>query len=107
MSEPLLVDTGPIVAILSPKDPYHHQCFEIARNRTSPLLTCWPVVTEAAWLLGKVPTGVTRLLQSIVQGLCEIVDHDRGAAPWLLEFTEKYADLGVQVADASLVYLAE
>ncbi len=49
----VLMDGGPLVAILSRDDASHERCVaELAELRV-PLITCWPVMTEVLWLLGK------------------------------------------------------
>lgn len=105
--EQVLVDTGPLVALLRPDDAKHLVCVEQVRSLRHPLLTSWPVLTEAAWLLRNSPLGVSQLLLQIQQGLILPLDLDSASLAWLGTFLEKYRDLGAQLADASLCYLAE
>lgn len=102
----LLVDTGPIVAILVESDQYHEVCVETLRQIQTPLLTCWPVITEAAWLLREYPMALRRLLSSfrgLPFQLLPLGEPDLLAIDTILH---KYRELGVQLADASLVHLA-
>jgi uncharacterized protein len=69
----VLTDTGPLVAILSATDQYHEVCLQTVQNLRGPLLTCWPVITEAAWLLQNTPVAFERLLRSISDGAVEIL----------------------------------
>jgi len=100
------VDTGPIVAILSASDEHHEACTAELRRIKLPLLTCWPVITEAAWLLRAYPQAV-RLLLSSFNGLpFELAPLDETDLGGVSAALTKYADLGIQLADASLVHLA-
>ena len=107
MSRGVLVDTGPLVAIFSNKDSQHDECVLAAQDLIPPLLTSWPVLTEVAWLLRAEPIALGRVLEGVQRDLLQILELDAVFLGWTMDFFEKYADIGVQLADASLVYLAE
>lgn len=101
----MLVDTGPLVAILSRADQHHEACVEALRQMPGPLFSCWPVITEAAWLLRAYPSAVQQLLRAIgrfVQLLPLAGEEARGIADVL----KKYEGIRAQLADATLVHLA-
>ena len=56
----VLVDTGPMVAVFSKRDAFHEICVAQLREMAPPLITTWPVVTEAVWLLREYPPGIER-----------------------------------------------
>ena len=105
--EQILVDTGPIVALLRPDDSEHQICLAQAQTLRYPFLTSWAVLTEAAWLLRDLPDGNSKLLAQVEHGLIAPLDLEAKSASWLRAFLEKYHDLGAQLADASICYLAE
>ena len=82
------------------------RCVQESQNLPSPLLTCWPVLTEAAWLLRQHPGAIERLLSACDEGLLTFVDLPQDSLPTLAAFLKKYRRLGVQLAHAALVYLA-
>jgi len=102
----VLTDTGPLVAILSPNDQYHQVCLQTVQNLHGPLLTCWPVIAEAAWLLQRNPLAFERLLRSISDGAIEILPVAGKEASAIAEVMKRYRSLRAQFADAMLVYLA-
>lgn len=103
----VLVDTGPLVAILSRADQYHEACVEELRHLPAPLLSCWPVMTEAVWLLRAYPRAVQQLLRSIPTGFLELLPLAGVEAKAIADVMEKYRSIRPQLADAALVYLAE
>ncbi|HMC64629.1 MAG TPA: PIN domain-containing protein [Gemmataceae bacterium] len=107
MKQRVLLDTGPLVAILSERDAHHAECVEQLRTLSPPLLTCWPVLTEAAWLLRGQPRGLQSLLKGGETGVYQLLPLDETALPWLAKFLSRYQNVGAQLADAALVYLAE
>src|SRR4030095_10119301 len=50
----VLVDAGPLVALLDRSDPDHQTCRSALTAVRDPLATVWPAVTEAMYLLGRV-----------------------------------------------------
>ena len=102
----VLTDTGPLVAILSATDQYHEVCLQTVQGLRGPLLTCWPVITEAAWLLQSAPGAFERLLRSISDGAVEILPFAGKEASGVGQIMKQYGSLRPQFADAVLVYLA-
>jgi len=103
----VLADTGPLVAMLSPSDIHHESCVEAAKKIAPPLLTSWPVIAEAAWLLRGRPMAVDHLLDLIEIGAIEVLDLDKEAVKQTRRILNRYRSLGPQLVDATLVYLAE
>jgi len=102
----VLVDTGPIVAILLESDEHHEACVDQLHHIRGPLLTCWPVITEAAWLLRRYPQAVRKLLSSFHGRPFELAPLGEADLPAIGAILARYEALGIQLADASLVHLA-
>ncbi len=103
--EPVLVGTGPLVAILSSRDQFHGTCTQALKDLTPPQYTCWPVLTEAAWLLRFDPNAVEKLLQSAALGLYRILPLNEADGIGIAAVLSKYRRLKPQLADAALVHL--
>ena len=101
-----MVDTGPIVAILSESDEHHQACVEQLQRIRGPLLTCWPVIAEAAWLLRAYPLAVGKLLSNFNGRPFELVSLNEQDLSGISAILGKYRGLGIQLADAALVHLA-
>jgi predicted nucleic acid-binding protein len=102
----VLVDTGPLVAVLSQSDAHHLRCLEKIRELDPPLLTCWLVVTEAAWLLREYPDAISRLLGSFESGFLRLAVLDESDVAEIAAILAKYRNIGAQLADAALIHLA-
>ena len=94
------------MALVSPRDQYHRICLQTVQRWRGPLLTCWPVITEAAWLLQQTPSAFQILLTSISGGAVEILSVLPKEAAGIADVMTKYKTLRPQFADAMLVYLA-
>lgn len=104
---PLLLDTGPVVALLDRNDSHHDWIRPRISMVTGPLVTTGAVVTEATFFLQNAKGGMDRLCQFLAQGQIRILDCFRPptlkAAAILME---RYADTPMDFADATLVLLA-
>jgi hypothetical protein len=92
--------------MLSESDEHHGACIEQLKSLKTPLLTCWPVVTEVAWLLRAYPLGIERLLSSFDGRPFQLLSLDESDLTGIATILAKYRNLGIQLADASLVHLA-
>jgi predicted nucleic acid-binding protein len=103
----VLVDTGPLVALLDRSDPYHIKCQETLRSLDDSLVTVWPVVTEAMSMLRAYGSAQDALWEMIQVGAVEILPLGTDDVARMRELMRKYRDLPMDVADAALVRVAE
>ncbi len=103
----VLIDAGPLVAIVSRKDAQHQRCVDALAHLPTPLLTCWPVLAEAFWLVRRNPNAMEGLFRGLAAQLWALAPVGPEALPWLESFLKRYRKVGAQLADACLVYLAE
>ena len=107
MSRRAVADTGPLVATVRKREKAHKRCAAALKELRAPLLTCWPVLTEVAWLLRKEPEGMKAVGGLIRSGSVKLVELDEAALHWIIEFLERYASAEAQMAVAALMYIAE
>lgn len=107
MIDRVLIDTGPMVALFSAEDEHHARCRDALASLMPPLLTGWPVVTEAAWLLRKRPDGIQRVFESFRNGFFAMLPLDAADLPAIAALMKRYESAGLQLADAALAHLAE
>jgi predicted nucleic acid-binding protein len=103
----ILVDTGPLVAIFDRSDQHHTICLETLKLIQPPMWTTWPVLTEVAWLLRDEPKGLQRLWTSVESGLLRIAELPESALAELAAVQKKHPTLSLQMADLSLLFVAE
>lgn len=103
----ILADTGPLVALFDPADKDHPRCAAILERIEEPLCTTVPVLTEAFHLLSPASIGAQRLMDFVAaQGIAVWFLDDRALLRAFALMTQ-YADHPMDLADASLVALAE
>jgi predicted nucleic acid-binding protein len=105
----LLLDTGPLVALLDRSEPDHQRVRSfIARLRGSRLVTTAAVITEAFYFLSDVRDGPARLASFLDASDTEIRDaFNPEALAAAVRLMSKYADAPMDFPDATLVWIAE
>lgn len=104
----VLLDTGPLVALLSIDDAHHERARRLFAQCTPPLRTCEAVIAEACFLLGKVhETGPAEVVALGRRGVYEIGLAAAGHWPSIEQLLRKYADRPISLADACLIRCAE
>ena len=105
-----LTDTGPLVAIADKNDPDHFRCVATTKALPKfPLLTTWPCFTEAMYLLHR--EGGYRAQEALWQlrrkGVVVVHELTQADADRMDALMQQYKDAPMDLADASLVAVAE
>lgn len=107
MKRNVLLDTGPLVALLDRRDHYHPWAKARFAEVEPPLLTCEAVLTEAVHLLRHLPTGARAVLDLLRLGVLSTPFSVAQESHRLGQLLESYADVPMAFADGCLVRLAE
>jgi predicted nucleic acid-binding protein len=103
----VLVDAGPLVALLDKGDDHHARCVEALRGIREPLFTVWPALTEAMYLLSDSWPAQAALWEMVESEAVEILPLESDDMSRMAELMHKYRDLPMDLADAALVSVAE
>jgi uncharacterized protein len=104
-----LTDAGPLIALIDAGEPDHERCREALEHLELPLITTWPAFTEAIYLLGQAAgwPGQQALWQMIRRGALAVAEFDLQLTLRSSELMDRYRDHPMDLADATLVALAE
>ncbi|MFN8640521.1 MAG: PIN domain-containing protein [Candidatus Binatia bacterium] len=103
----VLVDAGPLVALLDRSDQHHRVCLEASKTIGGPLVSVWPAITEAMSLLAVSGEAQDALWDLLATGAVVIAPLDQSDFPRMRELMRKYRDRPMDLADAALVRVAE
>ena len=88
-------------------DRHHASCRDALERIREPLVTVWPVITEAMYLLDFSAEAQDALWWLLERDAVKILSLDAGDVPRMRELMRKYRDLPMDLADAALVRAAE
>lgn len=105
----LIADTGFYYALADRRDRHHARALEVLGALDEPLITTWPVLTETTHLLTRRLSAAVavQFMANIADGFSLIQAFDVAETRRMSELMQRYAALPMDLADASLVLLAE
>jgi uncharacterized protein len=104
----VLLDTGPLVALLSRDDVHHERAKRLFAECAPPFRCCEAVIAEACFLMRKVHEGGPAEVVAIGRrGVYAVAMSAEEHWPNLEAMLRKYADRPISFADACLIRCAE
>lgn len=103
----ILMDTGVFVALLDKSEESHSRCVEFFSEFKGEVYTTEPVLTETLYLLGPSMKAEKACINFILQGGATLVPQSFESLSRAIALMEKYQDIPMDFADATLVSLAE
>lgn len=103
----VLVDTGPLVASFNEADRWHTVCVKMLSSMHDPLMTTWPTITEAMYLLDASVKAQDGLWDFLLSGALIVLPVDIEDIARMRELMHQYHNRHIDLADAALVRVAE
>ncbi|HKQ46715.1 MAG TPA: PIN domain-containing protein [Phycisphaerae bacterium] len=105
----ILVDAGPLVAIIDRRDRDHVRCVSALAGLSAPMITTWAAFTEAMYLLGDRSgwDAQRRLWQIVHRGDLQLAPVEGDSLERAAELMKRYRNVPMDLADATLVVIAE
>lgn len=103
----VVVDTGPIVALLNRRDRHHAWIREVFDTVEPPVFTCEAVVSEACFLLARFARGPDAVLELLANDVLKVDFQVRSEIDPLRVLMQKFASVPMSLADACLVRMTE
>ena len=105
----IIADAGFFYALVDRSDTWHRRAVAQLDTQSEGWITTWPVLTEATHLLMRwIGTDAAQaLLREVADGAIGVWQWSADASVRLPALMARYTDLPMDLADASLVLLAE
>ncbi|MBW4553866.1 MAG: PIN domain-containing protein [Aphanocapsa sp. GSE-SYN-MK-11-07L] len=107
MSRQTILDTGPLVAFINPRDNFHEWAVTEWSLSSPPLLTCEAVITEACFLLRNVHRGEEEVMNLLEMDILNIPFCLNDEVVAVRQLLTRYRSVPMSLADACLVRMAE
>ena len=103
----LVVDTGPLVALLDASDPDHDACTRLLTGAREDRIVPAPVLVELEYLLRPVPGAFAKILDQARAGALVVRDLTAGDLERVGQIVATYASASVGFVDAAVLATVE
>ncbi len=103
----VVMDTGPLVALLSRRDRHHAWIREVLDAMEPPIYTCEAVISEACFLLGRIAGGADAVLALLANDILKVDFRMPSEIDALRSLMKRFATVPMSLADACLVRMSE
>lgn len=107
MIEEVLVDAGPLVALVNPRDQWHEWVRSKFAEMAPPLRTCEAALSEACFLARRARGGVDAILGLVERGVVRLDWAIEGHFAAVARLMRRYENIPMSLADACLVQMSE
>jgi uncharacterized protein len=104
---PILLDTGVIVALLDRSERFHQACADAVRELEAPLITCEAVIAESCYLLRNLAGAPEAVIENVAAGIFQLAFQLSREAAGVKQVLRKYRDRKIDFADACLIRMAD
>lgn len=101
-----IIDSGPLIALFDRSDKYHSKVLDFIKSYKGKLVTSWAVITEVSHMLDFNLQVQIDFLKWCERGGIEVYDISRTEISNIRIMMEKYIDVPMDLADATLMYIA-
>ena len=107
MEDELLLDTGAFVALVDRDEEMHDDCVAALEQWTGPVVTTEAVLTETLYLVGPQWRAQKAGLEFVLRGAFRLVPSSAKSLERVAVLMERYRNVPMDFADATLVVLGE
>ena len=103
----IIVDAGPLIALFDNDDKYHNSVIKFLKTFNGQLITTWPVITEVTHLLSFNVNVQIDFLEWLKREAVTIINLENIHLGRIIQLSKKYSDVPMDLADSSLIAIAE
>jgi uncharacterized protein len=103
----VVVDTGPLVALLNRRDRHHDWVRQVLDTVQPPVFTCEAVISEACFLLSRIREGQAAVLELLSKEILKVDFRLSSEVFSVRALMKKFQNVPMSFADACLVRMSE